>query len=115
MLTKLIVPQNYKEMEFRHFRVLAWVIYATVDIGTSIYRRYFLAEKVPISYSAHLLGGTAGFLVGILVLRNLRVRAWEKVFGWVCFFFYCLLLAFCIVWNVFNDSYFPESKYSPIH
>lgn len=106
--------QNYKEMEFRHYRVLAWVVYATTDIGSSIYRRYFLNEKIPVSYSAHLMGGMGGFLVGVLVLRNLKVREWERIFGIICLVLYCLLLSFCILWNVFNDSYFPQAKYSRI-
>ena len=39
--------------------------------------RYALKEDTKVSYVGHLAGATAGLLLGVLVLCNLRRLDWE--------------------------------------
>ena len=63
-----------------------------------------------IAYAAHIAGAGAGFLVGIYVLRNLKVYPWERVLWWVSFVLFNVLIVSAILWNVFYQSYFPVQK-----
>jgi rhomboid-related protein 1/2/3 len=50
----------------------------------------------------------AGLLLGINVLRNLRVKSWEKKIWWTSICIYVILMLGAIAWNVFYDDYFPK-------
>ena len=51
---------------------------AAIDVGFAIYTRYVSdsggLDGTPIAYAAHLGGGVAGFLIGICVLKNVKVE-----------------------------------------
>jgi rhomboid-related protein 1/2/3 len=47
-------------------------------------------------------------LVGINVLRNLRVTSWEKKIWWISMCIYVILMLVAIAWNIFYTDYFPE-------
>ncbi|XP_074599780.1 rhomboid-4 [Brevipalpus obovatus] len=104
------VVLNYNEMEFGIVRAIGLVCFGTLDVGVAVYSRYYGKRGDRTSYSAHLMGAIAGFLIGILVLRNLKVRKWEKILGWAALFVYSFLLIFCVVWNVVYDDYFPTPR-----
>ena len=53
-----------------------------------------------MSYAAHLAGFISGLLVGLMVLRNLRKLAWERVIKWTGFVIYLCLISAAIVINV---------------
>jgi len=61
-------------------------------------------------YAAHFGGALAGLLVGILVLRNLEKKKWEKVLWIVGLVVFTILVVFAIAWNIFYTG-FPESRY----
>ena len=48
-----------------------------MDVG-----RYALKEDTKVSYVGHLAGATAGLLLGVLVLCNLRRLDWETKLWW---------------------------------
>ena len=52
-----------------------------------------------VGYAAHIGGAVVGLLLGIVVLRNLRVRKWERVFWWICLLLFLGLFLAGIVWN----------------
>ena len=79
---------NWSEMEFAALRLIAFLLLASVDTGVAIYYRYIEEVDTKVGYVAHLAGATVGLLLGIVVLRNLRVRKWERVVWW------CSLLVF---------------------
>jgi len=79
---------NWSEMEFAALRLIAFLLLASVDTGVAIYYRYIDPTDTKVGYVAHLAGATVGLLLGIVVLRNLRVRKWERVVWW------CSLLVF---------------------
>ncbi len=89
---------NWSEMEFPALRLIAFLLLAGIDTGVAVYYRYIEVDT-QVGYAAHAAGAIVGLLLGIVVLRNLRVHTWERVFWWICLLlFLCLFLA-AIVWN----------------
>ena len=94
------------------------ILYAVIDTGWAIYRRYNLnSEKSyqKISVVAHLSGAVAGLLVGIIVLKNRKVHTWEIKLKILCIITYAIFIGGCILWNVMADSimsepFFPASQ-----
>ena len=72
---------NWNEMEFAALKLVAFLLLASGDTGATIYYRY-MGEKTNVGYVAHLAGATVGLLLGIVVLRKLRVLKWERVVWW---------------------------------
>ncbi|CAH8564309.1 unnamed protein product [Dicrocoelium dendriticum] len=71
------------------------------DTGLAIYARFKNPEASRIGFSAHFGGFLAGVLLGIPILRNLKVEKWEKVCFWICIVFCSLFLLFAIIFNIF--------------
>lgn len=72
-------------------------------------------QKIPFSQTGHLahLGGAiAGVLVGIYVLRNLRMKHWEKYCWWVALILYLVLIGTGIILNATLPvpEFFPPSE-----
>ncbi len=63
-----------------------------------------------VSHVAHIGGFVAGLLMGIVVLRNFRKAAWERVVWWIALVGYVLLLVLCIAWNLAVTDGYPEQK-----
>lgn len=89
---------NWSEMEFPALRLISLLLFAGVDTGVAVYYRY-VQEEVPVSYAAHAAGAAVGLLLGIVVLRNLRVRTWERVIWWFSLLLFLGLFLAAIVWN----------------
>lgn len=94
-------------MEFNWIRLVGLTIFAGTDFGVAIYDRY-TQQKNRTSYAAHLAGAIAGLLVGIIALRNLHVRKWEVVLGWLALVLYVLLMGGAIIFNLTYPDYFPQ-------
>ncbi|EEB13444.1 conserved hypothetical protein [Pediculus humanus corporis] len=104
------IIMNWTEKRFAWVQLLIFIILAITDVGTAIYNRYILDVNDQVGYVAHLAGAVAGLLVGINVLRNFRVRTWEKTLRWFSFFFYSVLMLIAIIWNAAFPSYFPKQR-----
>lgn len=89
---------NWSEMEFPALRLLTFLVLASVDIGVAVYYRY-VGVNVQVSYVAHLAGALVGLLLGVVVLRNLRVHTWETALWWLCLLLSLGLFLAAIVWN----------------
>jgi len=76
----------------------------------AIFERYS-AKQNRTSYAAHIAGAIAGLLVGIAVLRNLRVSRWETILGYFAILVYILLVAGIILFNIINVDYFEPERY----
>jgi rhomboid-related protein 1/2/3 len=105
---------NFQEMEFGCFRLLALIVFGTTDFGIAIYDRYVSPRNNRTSYAAHLAGAVAGLLVGNLVLRNLRVRKYEILIGWLSLFVFVLLLGAAVLFNIINSEYFEPFEYDDL-
>lgn len=78
-------------------------------MGFSVYRHFNDAHD-QVGYVAHLCGAIAGLLVGIGVLRNLKVRPWERKLWWFAVTLYLLLMCSGIFIHVFDTDHFPKSR-----
>lgn len=94
---------NWSEMEFALYRLLALVVVISTDVGVAAYDRYKSLEgmAVPetnVSYAAHFGGFLAGLLAGILVLRNLKSRRWERTVWWAALLLFLSLALISVTW-----------------
>lgn len=86
------------------FQLIVILIYCATD-GYYSYNDYFFNENRSVGYVAHLCGAVAGLLVGIRVLRNLKVRKWERtVWRYAVLLFFVLMLA-----GIMANIFFYES------
>ena len=96
---------NWKEMEFPALRLIAFILLAGIDTGVAVYYRYIEVDT-QVGYAAHAAGAIVGFLLGIVVLRNLRVHTWERVLWWICLLLFLALFLAAIVWNAVEIARF---------
>lgn len=64
-------------MEYAIVQLFVFLVFCGTDAGFAIYRQVHDMHD-QVGYVAHLCGAVAGLLVGIGVLRNLKVRPWER-------------------------------------
>lgn len=102
------IIMNWREMEFAIVQLFVFLIFCFTDLGTSIYR-HVTEQNDKIGYVAHLCGAIAGLLVGIGVLRNLKVNKWERILWWFAVLVYFALMATGILIHIFYADYFPKS------
>ena len=105
-------------------RLFIVIVYAIVDFVIAVYRRFTSDHRQNVSFTAHLAGAIAGLLVGIIVLKNRQVHAWELKLKMVCIISFGIFILACMFWNVTadpifkrlkNTSYYLESKdFSPL-
>ena len=106
---------NFKEMEYGVVRLAGLLIFAALDIANAVVARYSSTDvKHRTSYAAHLSGTIAGFLVGVMVLRNLRVKRWELVVGWIAILIYLSLAVAAVLFNILDSEHFPPSDDSSL-
>ncbi|XP_073991056.1 rhomboid-related protein 2-like isoform X2 [Rhodnius prolixus] len=101
------IIMNYSEMEFANWQLIVIISLCIVDITCAIYHRYFLEINQQIGYESHLAGAVAGLLIGINILRNLRVRSWENKIWWTAIVTYILLMGIGVIINIAFPSHFP--------
>jgi membrane associated rhomboid family serine protease len=93
------VISNWGEMEVPALRLVAFLLLIGVDTGVAVYYRYVALIDTRVSYAAHIAGAVVGLLLGIVVLRNLRVQTWERVIWWFSLLLFLGLFLAAIVWN----------------
>lgn len=82
------------------FQLIIILIYCGTDSYYS-YTDYVYNGNRNVGYVAHLSGALAGLLVGIRVLRNLRVRKWERTVWRYAVLLFCALMCAGIIANIF--------------
>merc|ERR1711976_805045 len=89
------------------------------DFSVAIYETVVLKQESQTGYVGHLSGAIAGVLIGIFVLDNRRIEAWEGACKWICLLIFRLLLLLAILWNglanFIVDDYFPPAKYKNLY
>ena len=73
-------------------------MYASFDILLV----YLKMSAPKVSWQAHLGGGLAGLLVGILVLQNRRVSHWETGLKRFCLITFGIFVVVCVGINIFG-------------
>lgn len=93
-------------MEFAVVRLIFLIILLASDVGVALYNRYSgVVPTSTVSYVAHIGGFVAGLLMGIVILRNFKLKIWERVVWWIALIGFLLLVALCILWNIFYPQY----------
>ncbi|KAI6184335.1 Rhomboid protease [Aphelenchoides bicaudatus] len=100
---------NWSEMQFNWIRAIILGIIVFADTGIAIYERYGKGVRNRTSYVAHIGGFIAGLLLGIVLLRNLRWKRWERVAWWICLVAYVLFMITCII-LIFSPPMFSSNK-----
>ena len=89
----------------RVIRLITVLLYGFIDTGMVIYNRHIQNDaSVKTSYIAHLMGALAGFLVGIIVLKNRKVEHWEKKLKVICIVIFLFLAICAVLWNVIGNN-----------
>lgn len=96
-------------MEYALVQLFVFLIFCFTDVGFSIYR-HLTDVHDQVGYMAHLSGAVAGLLVGIGVLRNLKVRPWERKLWWCAVTLYFLLMGAGVCVHIFYKEHFPNSQ-----
>jgi len=110
---------------YRLLRLLSVVIYTVCDLTYAIYLRMTDTSN-NIGYLAHLAGGIAGLMVGLIVLKNRKSEAWEKAIKIITFMVTLTIMILALVWNIKGDDiymslfqydkhYFLEQDMSSVH
>lgn len=102
------IIMNWSQMEYAIVQLFVFLVFCVTDLSVSIYNSiYDPFDKV--GYIAHASGALAGFLVGIGVLRNLRVNPWERKLWWCAVTIYFLLMGAGVMYHIFYpDHFFPK-------
>lgn len=93
----------------RILRLTTVLLYGLIDTGAAIYQRHIsnklqsATSAAKTGYVAHLSGALAGFLIGIIVLKNRRVEKWERKMKLICIFVFVILMILAMVWNAVGD------------
>jgi len=110
---------------YRLLRLLSVVIYSVCDITYAIYLR-FTDTQNNIGYLAHLAGGIAGLMIGLIVLKNRKSEAWEKAIKIITFMVTLTIMILALAWNIkgddiymnlfnFDKPYFLKQDLSSVH
>ena len=62
----------------------------------------YVGETVLVSYTAHIAGAVVGLFLGIVLLRNLSYKTWEKATWWCSLLIFLGLFLGAIVWNAID-------------
>ena len=92
---------------YRLLRLLSVVIYSVCDITYAIYLRLTDTSN-NIGYLAHLAGGIAGIMVGLVVLKNRKSEAWEKAIKIVTLMITLGIMILALVWNIKGDDIYQN-------
>uniref|UniRef100_A0AAG5D176 EF-hand domain-containing protein n=1 Tax=Anopheles atroparvus TaxID=41427 RepID=A0AAG5D176_ANOAO len=99
------IIMNWRQMEFAIVQLFVFLIFCVTDLGVSIYNS-INDPFDKVGYIAHASGALAGFLVGIGVLRNLKVVPWERKLWWCAVTVYFLLMTAGVMYHFLNPAHF---------
>lgn len=98
-------------MRYAVVQLFIFTLFCVTDISSAIYRHSNDQIHDQVGYVAHFSGAVAGLLVGIGVLRNLKVRPWEKKLWWFAVTLYSLLMLSGIFIHIFYTDHFYHQRW----
>ncbi|CAH1112650.1 unnamed protein product [Psylliodes chrysocephalus] len=104
------ICMNWREMEFPIIQLLVFLAIVSMDVGTSIYNRYFLHLEENIGYAAHFGGALAGLLVGIWNLKNFAPTKRETYVWWCALTIYVMFMGTMILMNIVWKEHFLPNR-----
>lgn len=107
---------NWSEMEANWIQLIVMLLIISLDLGYAFWDTYLASTPSNTGHMAHFGGALAGVLVGVLILRNLRVEKWERIFQWVSLVVFVVVILVCVGLNAGLPvpQYFPENDYSSV-
>mmetsp|Transcript_111033 Transcript_111033/g.220877 ORF Transcript_111033/g.220877 Transcript_111033/m.220877 type:complete len:455 (+) Transcript_111033:153-1517(+) len=90
---------NWAQMKFRLACLVTLALLISIDISTYV----ISVGEENASHSAHVGGAIAGFLVSLIVGKNLKVLRWERCLQFFAAFVGVALLIFCCTWLALHD------------
>lgn len=93
-------------MTLAPIQLCIYLVVIGVDIGASIYNRYWLKPDDKISYTAHIAGALVGLLVGMWVLKNIIPSKRENYMWWIALILFILIMGSMIILNIFRKNIF---------
>lgn len=91
---------NWQQKRFR----LPTIVFLTILIGIDIFSYAMSIGGANSSHSAHVGGFIAGVVIGLLVGKNIILKAHEKGVMVCAFVFGAFLVIFCMVWLALNPA-----------
>ena len=88
----------------RSFRLAFIILFTLLDVGSALYKEFYLKEHSSTSYAGHGFGAPAGLLIGAVMLENRKVEEWERWFKWIAFVTYLAAVAGFVAWHVVGTS-----------
>lgn len=93
-------------------RLTVLLVLAGGDTANAIYRRFISPQGGNIGITAHIGGLLAGLFLGIAVMKNIRVKPWEKTVGWVTLAVFLVFISFAVFFNGLYKGY-PDTDWTP--
>ncbi|WAR31566.1 RHBL2-like protein, partial [Mya arenaria] len=82
-----------------------------LDTANAVYRRFFDPAGGKIGITAHMGGLVAGLFLGIVIMKNINEKPWEKTVGWITLALFLVFISFSIFFNVLFQGY-PDTDWS---
>ncbi|XP_063926669.1 protein rhomboid-like [Zophobas morio] len=102
------ITMNWPKTRLPEIQLTMFVLVTVVTLGFPICSSYWFNEADQTAHTAHFIGALAGFLVGVVVLKNLKLTEKENVTWWIAAAVYMILMLVGICWNIFYSDYFPK-------
>ncbi|XP_050500274.1 rhomboid-related protein 2-like [Diabrotica virgifera virgifera] len=100
------IYMNWNEMDFPLIQLGVFLLITCIDIGTSLYNKFYLELNDNIGYVAHASGAVAGLLVGIWNLKNFVPSRRETYIWWGAVTVYIIFMGILICINIFWTEHF---------
>ncbi|CAG9830264.1 unnamed protein product [Diabrotica balteata] len=97
---------NWNEMDFPSIQLGIFLLITCIDVGTSLYNKFYLELNDNIGYVAHASGAIAGLLVGIWTLKNFVPSRRETYIWWGALTVYIIFMGILICLNIFWTDHF---------
>ncbi|XP_066251521.1 rhomboid-related protein 2-like [Euwallacea similis] len=101
------IIMNWKEMKYPLIQFSILSVIGVCDLGSALYDRYFLNINKQVGCIAHLGGAVAGLLVGIYILKNLKVKNFERYLWWMAVVAFVVFILICILLNILLPQRYP--------
>ncbi|KAJ8985219.1 hypothetical protein NQ317_018248 [Molorchus minor] len=94
------VIMNWREMSLP---IVQLVCFGLMTFFDPIYNFFTQGDMSEVSYVAHLGGAVVGLLLGVNILRNLKVTEKENVISYICLTSYVILMIVFVTLNIIKS------------
>ncbi|KAJ8966536.1 hypothetical protein NQ314_003477, partial [Rhamnusium bicolor] len=88
---------NWREMTHP---LVHLILFGIMTIFDPIYNYVYQRNMGDVSYIAHLGGSVVGLLLGVSILRNMKVTPKENIVWYICMIAYIIIMTVLITFNI---------------